>query len=66
MGHTNVRNTIDGSEGRDDIPLPSVKDLREGRGTVPSEHHISAFHDGIQEVAGDVIPTRYPCAYRRL
>jgi Rieske 2Fe-2S family protein len=25
---------------------------------VPSEHHISAFQDWIQEVVGDVIPTR--------
>jgi Rieske 2Fe-2S family protein len=35
-----------------------IKDLGEGRGTVPSEHHISAFHDWIQEFVGDVIPTR--------
>jgi Rieske 2Fe-2S family protein len=38
-------------------PAMGSKIYAKGGVLVPSEHHISAFHDWIQEVVGDVIPT---------
>ena len=38
-------------------PAMGSKIYAKGGVLVPSEHHIGAFHDWIQEKVGDVVPT---------